>query len=342
LGDFWDAPRLAPQKAITTLRFTLTEVKGADYIVPMGTGVRTVDRLFVFETTANLIIPEGELSGTVTAECTVTGEEANNYGVGQISSLFNLLSDIASVSNTTVSNSGSGVESDDRYRERLKIAPNKINTAGSRDAYRFFTLTADPTVSSVAVISPGDSQRWQRTVEVSEDITTKLVNYLDGLEIDTELIDDEEIFSIVRPYIYFPRFYVEIFILANGAIPSLELIEKVQLFLDSNSIRPLTDEVRVLAPVQIEQNIEVEITASVSANIADLATQLNAILTSYVDEITTSLGVDIVPSQIVQRLQIGGVYEVKVIEPSQAVVIKPNQVAVIPEFSVDIVGVSEL
>jgi phage-related baseplate assembly protein len=342
LGDFWDAPRLEAQKSITTLEFTLTAVQGTDYIVPMGTLVSTGDRLFLFGTTDNLIIPDGELSGTVTAECTIAGEEANGYAIGQINSLFDLLSDIANVTNLTVSNSGSGIESDDRYRERLLIAPNKINTAGSRDAYRFFTLSSDPTISSVAVVSPGETQRLQRAIEVSNEVTLKLIDVLGNLGVDTDLFDFDDIFPVIRPNIYFPRFYVEIFILANGALPSVELIEKVQLFLDNNSIRPLTDEVRVLAPVQVEQNIEVEIIASVSANIADLTIQLNTILANYVTEITTSLGVDIVPSQIVQRLQIGGVYEVNVLQPSLAVVVKTNEVAVIPDFSLDIVGVREL
>lgn len=342
LGDFWDTPRLEAQKAITTLEFTLTEVKGVDYIVPMGTGVRSSDRKFVFTTKANLIIPAGELSGTVTAECTVVGEEANGYAIGQINELFNLLSDIDSVTNISVTNSGSDIETDDRYRERLLLAPNKINTAGSRDAYKFWTLSADPTISAVSVISPGENQRLQRAIEVTEDISQKLINYLGELEIDTELIDSDEVFSIVRPHIYFPRFYVEVFILANGNLPSVELLEKVQEFLDDATIRPLTDTVAVLSPVTISQSIEVEVTASVTANIGDLTTQLSQILASYVEEITTNLGIDIVPSQIVQKLQIPGVYEVKVVQPSESVIVKANEVAVVPSSSVNIVGVKEL
>lgn len=342
LGDFWDTPRLEPQKAITTLELTLTEVQETDYVIPANTRARTADRQAVFATKANLIIPAGELSGRVTAECTVTGEEANGYAIGQVNQLFNLLSEIESVTNLSVTNSGSDVESDDRYRRRLLLAPNKINSTGSRDAYRFFTLSADPSISAVSVISPGESQRVQRAIEVTNDIRQQLINYLEELEINTELIDSDNIFSIVRPHIYFPRFYVEVFILANGQLPSPELLEKVQEFLDDATIRPLTDTVAVLSPITISQNIEVEITASVSANLADLTTQLNQLLASYVQEITTNLGIDIVPSQIVQRLQIPGVYEVKVVQPSNAIIVKANEVSIVPTYSIDIVGVKEL
>jgi len=341
LGDFWDAPRLAPQKAITTLRFTLTEVKGADYIVPMGTGVRTVDRLFVFETTANLIIPEGELSGTVTAECTVTGEEANNYGVGQISSLFNLLSDIASVSNTTVSNSGSGIEPDDRYRERLKIAPNKISTAGSKDSYKFLVLSVDPSISSVAVTSPSEMERSQRREDIALELSDLVIERIEENG-DIGLVTREDLAMIFSPYIRIPRYSVDIYVLTKNGVPSADLLDKIEGFLSGDNVRPLTDTVRVLPAVAVSQNIRVEVIADINADLTDLSNRLDLAVAKYRNFLSFNLGRDIVVSQLISNLQIEGVYNVSVLEPVANVIIGFNEYVSIGSFDVEITGVSEL
>jgi len=45
-------------------------------------------------------------------------------------------------------------EDDERFRERIQLAPEGITTAGPVDSYRFHTLTASAQVASVAVDSP--------------------------------------------------------------------------------------------------------------------------------------------------------------------------------------------
>ncbi len=45
-------------------------------------------------------------------------------------------------------------EEDGRLRERVRLAPESFSVAGSRGAYRYWAMTADPTISDVAVTSP--------------------------------------------------------------------------------------------------------------------------------------------------------------------------------------------
>ncbi|BAQ65538.1 baseplate J/gp47 family protein [Geminocystis sp. NIES-3709] len=341
LGDFWETPRLEPQSAIVTLEFSLGGARFVDTIVPEGTRVRTQDRLFLFATTENLVIPTGQVSGTVQAECTVTGEEANGYAIGQISEFFDLVSDIESVTNTSISNSGSGVESDDRYRKRLLIAPNKLNTAGSRDAYKFWVLSSDPSISDVGVASPSDIVRLEREEELALELGELLRTNLEPFGVDIDLFTAENIAPFFRQYIKLPRFFVDVYLLTNTGLPSEELIEKVQTFLDDEEIRPLTDTVKVLSAIEVEQNLAIGITININANSGELTTQLNTLLEEYVEFVQSRLGIDIVPSQIISRLQVPGVYQVEVYEPEEAIKINFNERALITDFDINIVGVSE-
>lgn len=45
-------------------------------------------------------------------------------------------------------------EDDDRLRERVRLAPESFSVAGSRGAYRYWAMTAEPSISDVAVVSP--------------------------------------------------------------------------------------------------------------------------------------------------------------------------------------------
>lgn len=45
-------------------------------------------------------------------------------------------------------------ESDEHLRERVRLAPESFSVAGSRGAYRYWAMTAAPSISDVAVISP--------------------------------------------------------------------------------------------------------------------------------------------------------------------------------------------
>ena len=63
--------------------------------------------------------------------------------------------------NTTVSIGGDDgepytEEGDERFRERIRLAPAAMSTAGSESAYRYYAMSADPDIVDVAIDCPVD------------------------------------------------------------------------------------------------------------------------------------------------------------------------------------------
>ena len=340
IGQFWATSRLPAEPAITTLEFTLNEVLVNDKIIPAGWRVRSRDGEFTFATVEVLIIPAGSLTGTVTARCTVDGDSANGYPVGTIIESFDIFDGV--VTNITVTNSGSAVESDDRYRERLLLAPNRVNTAGSIDSYRFLALSADSSIVEVGIESPDSArriaQREERALRLSESVLQKLsVDY----GINTSAVNADDLKELFYQDITVPRFTVDLYVLVRVGDPSPELLSAVQDYISADSRRPLTDTVRVFGAENVNQNIRVRVTARTSADFSTLEARLSGILDGYVGEIALQLGRDIVPSQIIQLLQTDEVYEVEVVEPADIVAIGFNERAIVPSSIVEVVGVSD-
>jgi phage-related baseplate assembly protein len=82
------------------------------------------------------------------------GEFANGLVPGQIKTLVDPLPYVSAVANTTTSNSGAETESDESYRERIRIAPESLSVAGSEGAYRSRVLNAHQNIVDVAIINP--------------------------------------------------------------------------------------------------------------------------------------------------------------------------------------------
>jgi phage-related baseplate assembly protein len=62
------------------------------------------------------------------------------------------------VSNVDVSSGGIDEESDDSYRERIQLSPEKFTTAGSEDSYKYWAKTATQNILDVEVYSPAPAE----------------------------------------------------------------------------------------------------------------------------------------------------------------------------------------
>ena len=153
IGKMFGVDRLVAGYATTTLKFTLSAVQGNDIVIPQTTRV-TPDGTTYFHPVQSLIIPAGQLEGTVGGIASVAGESGNNFLAGQIKYIVDNLGFLASVQNTTVSAGGSNEESDDSYRERIRISPESFSTAGCEDGYIYYAKSASADVGDVAVSSP--------------------------------------------------------------------------------------------------------------------------------------------------------------------------------------------
>ncbi len=155
LGALLGVTRLQPSKARTTLRFTKDPgAVGMSIVVPAGTRASTNNVLeqFLFATETNLTIPAGETIGDAIADCSLSGTAANGLSIGAINNLFDRVPGIASVSSLTTTAGGADLESDERLRTRVKLAPNLFSVAGSYGAYLYWILTSDQSIIDAAII----------------------------------------------------------------------------------------------------------------------------------------------------------------------------------------------
>lgn len=154
LGERLGVVRLPGAAARCTLRFTLAQALGFDLLIPQGTRAGISGTTVQFATIADLQIPAGNLTGDAIAQSTNIGRSGNGFAIGQIIQLPAPIAYVQSVSNTTISSGGADVESDDRLRTRIKLAPNLFSTAGSSGSYEYHALTADPSIIDVAIVEP--------------------------------------------------------------------------------------------------------------------------------------------------------------------------------------------
>ena len=153
LGEFAGVYRIEAIPATTMLRFSVKEVINQSIIIPNGTRA-TSDYTRYFATTETVVLPPGSLYVDVWAESTVGGSNYNGISEGEINALVDLIPYIDRVSNTSETTGGGNVESDEDLRQRIRLSPSGKSTAGPKNSYRYFAISADSSVADVHVDSP--------------------------------------------------------------------------------------------------------------------------------------------------------------------------------------------
>lgn len=155
LGALLGVVRLPSSAASCVLQFNLVAGHGG-VVIPAGTRVAGVDGRVSFATAANIPVADGINIATGDAFASVNGSTGNGYAIGQISNILDPQPYIASASNLGVTAGGADEENDDALRVRIKTAPGQFSNAGSKEAYRYWALTASPAIIDVGVPdSPG-------------------------------------------------------------------------------------------------------------------------------------------------------------------------------------------
>lgn len=147
--------RLGAFPAVTTLLFTLNPGHGTVTILA-GSKVRSTDGLMVFATDEEKTAAPGVDTITVTATALTDGPQGNLYIPGLISDIIDPYPFVSSATNTVVTGGGADVEVDDGLRRRILISQNQYSTAGSEDSYRYWALTANPSIIDVQVVNEKD------------------------------------------------------------------------------------------------------------------------------------------------------------------------------------------
>lgn len=158
IGARYDVPRAEPAHATAIFRFSVDAPLRENIIINEGTRI-TTDGSVYFATDSIAVLQAGETLVDVPGTCQEGGAAYNGFTTGTIATLVDLIPYISSVKNTTISAGGDDgepytEEGDNKYRERIKLAPATLSTAGPESAYRYFAMSADPEIIDVAIDSP--------------------------------------------------------------------------------------------------------------------------------------------------------------------------------------------
>lgn len=152
LGEYLLVSRLPASPAVTNIRFTLSQALEEVYVIPAGTEI--TNGIVTFATDEELVIAAGDLTGDVSASCTVAGVAGNGYLPGQISTIVRPMTFVDLAENTNATYGGADIESDEDYAERIRLAPNAFSVAGPIKAYIFYTKSVSSAIIDVSVDSP--------------------------------------------------------------------------------------------------------------------------------------------------------------------------------------------
>lgn len=180
LGALMGVSRIPAQPARCELRFSLSDALNFAVPVPVGTRATTRDGKAIFATQIAAEIAPGSLSVDVPAVTLEAGSAGSGLLPGQIDSLVDPIPYIASVVNIDTTLDGADIESDDRLRERIRMAPESFTVAGSSGEYEARTLAVSSEISAVSVTSPEPGVVDVRFVltngELPDDAICALVN----------------------------------------------------------------------------------------------------------------------------------------------------------------------
>ncbi|MGY4028484.1 baseplate J/gp47 family protein, partial [Aeromonas rivuli] len=116
--------------------------------------VRAIDGATLFSTTQPVALSASATTVEVDATCQSVGTVGNGFLAGEITEIVSAHPYVASAVNIVISQGGSEIEDDERYRYRIYLAPSKFSVAGPYDAYEYWALTANGNITAVGVWSP--------------------------------------------------------------------------------------------------------------------------------------------------------------------------------------------
>lgn len=118
---------------------------------------------------------------------------------------------------------------------------------------------------------------------------------------------------------------VELYPLTKTGIPDSATLALVKATVGSEKVRPLTDQVVVIAPERVPYSLSVALTLYKNANADAVKKRAQASLASHAEALRASLGRDIVRSQFIDAALVSGVYDVEIVTPVADVVLTRKQ-----------------
>lgn len=132
---------------------------------------------------------------------------------------------------------------------------------------------------------------------------------------------------------------VNVYPLTITGNPTTEILDIVSATLNAEKVRPLTDQVNVFSPTQVDFSITANVTLFSFADSGIVQETINNRLSNYITEMKSRLGKDIILSQIIALINgVSGVYKTELTSPAADIVLAENEWANCTGATVNIVG----
>ena len=235
------------------------------------------DGNYTFQTTEVTQIVAGQLTVDVGAESVISGDETNNISIDRINQFIDVIPYVEKVSSLTDTSGGANTESDDSYKKRITLAPSSFSVAGPYESYKFWALTANQNIIDVAVVN-----KEERTQDVQ---------YAGVVEVYPLII--------------------------SGQPATVEILGQVLEILSNKKVRPLTDKVETLAPIQVDYTIDLKyyIHTDDGANANIIQSKVSNAVQDFIKWQYEKLGRDINPSELTRLIVNAGAKRVDIISP---------------------------
>lgn len=153
LGSFTRTPRIGEKSATTRMKLNFSKNEMTNRIIPSFTRFSTPSNVY-FRTKEDYVLSAGAIELIVSVECEEPGDIGNGFAPGQINIMVDPLPFMISAVNIDETQGGIEEEDDNKYRERIYLAPEKLSIAGPEGAYIYHALSYSPLISDIKVISP--------------------------------------------------------------------------------------------------------------------------------------------------------------------------------------------
>lgn len=146
------------EAALTTLTFHVAAPPATNVTIPAGTQVSTNDRSIVFETLAQIVIPSGQLEGSVSAECTRAG--IVQLAPDTLTRSLDVVAFVSSVTNDSAIDGGTEAETVEealvRMRHRQRRGERLVTSADIEEAILEDALAGNGIVRAFPFVRAGD------------------------------------------------------------------------------------------------------------------------------------------------------------------------------------------
>jgi len=328
IGENRDVERIVPEYAETVLRFSVDSSIKENIIIPKGVRA-TSDFVRYFATSKTAVLYAGSMYVDVEAVATEGGAYYNSIPIGEISNLVDTSEAplIDSVTNLEETHGGGDEEEDEAYRARIRESENKISTAGTAKAYRYWGMSSNSLVSDVAVVS--DVETLEETLTVYDahafrggdrlEANTLVVYKSDGTQAATgsdytyTYEDDLLTITLLGDLASYETVDIKlnrdmagrvkiIPICAGGELPDEDVLEDVYNACSADDVKPLTDIVEVEAPKVQYYDIDLEYwtTAANESEVIENIEGDGGAISQYVYWQGSTLDQDINPDMLVK------------------------------------------